>query len=75
MNRHDTAMALIWLDVAWGGPTRHHVMGGMGGWGVWGVLWLAIWWLRCVRGKMSKAPHDRHLWALDQTVRNSPMLH
>jgi hypothetical protein len=31
MNRHDPAMALIWLDVAWGGPTATTSLGGMGG--------------------------------------------
>lgn len=31
MNRHSTAMAPIWLDVAWSGPTATTSLGGMGG--------------------------------------------
>ena len=31
MCRHHYAMALIWLDVAWGGPTATTSLGGMGG--------------------------------------------
>jgi hypothetical protein len=31
MNRHNTAMAPIWLDVAWGGPTATTSLGGAGG--------------------------------------------
>lgn len=31
MGRHPNAMAIIWLDVAWGGPTATTSLGGMGG--------------------------------------------
>ena len=39
MNRHKSAMATLWLDVAWGGPTRHHVIGGYGGCCGWRARW------------------------------------
>jgi hypothetical protein len=39
MNRHNVAMARIWLDVAWGGPTATTSLGGMGGVVAGGISW------------------------------------